>query len=164
MKEPNEVSLRVNGTDHHLGVPANTLLLDVLRDRLRHRGVKASCQRGVCGACTVLVDGTPTASCSTFAFQVDGRSVECVDGAADDPVLAAAQQGFRECAGFQCGFCTGGMLMLTTALLRQAPDPGRELIAQWISSNICRCTGYEMILESVARAAEILRESQVGEP
>lgn len=150
------IDFRLNGTPTEVTVPTNRLLADLLREDLRCHGVRSSCERGVCGACTVLVDDLPVASCSTFAFDVDGASVETVEGLADgDGTLSPQQQAFAECGGFQCGFCTSGMLMLTTGLLRQNPCPKRPEIRSWISSNTCRCTGYEMILESVERAAEL---------
>lgn len=150
------VGLRLNGEERVCEVDSSAVLLDVLRDDLGCRGVRRSCERGVCGACTVLVDDVPVASCSTFAFAVDGASVETVEGLADeDGTLSPQQQAFAECGGYQCGYCTSGMLMLTTGLLRQEPRPDRGTIREWISSNTCRCTGYEMILESVERAAEL---------
>lgn len=112
----------------------------------------------------MLVDDVPVAACSTFAFDVDGTSVETVEGlASPDGILSPQQRAFTECGGFQCGFCTSGMLMLTTGLLRQTPFPTRPEIRDWISSNTCRCTGYEMILESVERAAE-LSNAEAKEP
>ncbi|MET7861415.1 (2Fe-2S)-binding protein [Streptomyces sp. NPDC005318] len=137
-------------------IAPRTVLLDLLRDRYGMTGVKASCERGVCGACTTLIDGTPTASCSVFAFSVDGRTVETVAGQAVDGELSPVQRAFAECGGFQCGYCTPGMIMLTTALLREDPEPDDETIRSWISSNICRCTGYQMIIDSVRRAAELI--------
>lgn len=145
----------LNGTEVNDEVANNATLLSVLREN-RCRSVRASCERGVCGACTVLVDGEPVASCSTFAFAVDGAVVETVEGLAGGPdELSPQQEGFARCGGFQCGFCTSGMLMLTTALLRHDPDPSRETIREWISSSTCRCTGYEMIFESVELAARL---------
>lgn len=150
------VSFRLNGADVTSVMPTSRTLADHLRGDHGCRGVRASCERGVCGACTVLVDDVPVAACATFAFDVDGTSVETVEGLAEpDGTLSPQQRAFAECGGFQCGFCTGGMLMLTTGLLRADPEPSRAAIREWISSNTCRCTGYEMILESVERAAEL---------
>lgn len=149
----------LNGEKRVCDVESNAVLLDVLRDDFGCQGVRRSCERGVCGACTVLVDDVPVASCSTFAFAVDGADVETVEGlVAPDGALSPQQQAFAECGGYQCGYCTSGMLMLTTGLLRREPEPDRGTIREWISSNTCRCTGYEMILESVERAAELIRE------
>ncbi|QNG17490.1 (2Fe-2S)-binding protein [Rhodococcus triatomae] len=151
-----DVGFTLNGDEQIRHIATNTVLLDLLRDDLGCRGVRRSCERGVCGACTVLVDDVPVASCSTFAFAVDGANVDTVEGlAGPDGSLSAPQQAFSECGGYQCGFCTSGMLMLATGLLRQDPDPERAKIREWISSNTCRCTGYEMILESVERAARL---------
>jgi carbon-monoxide dehydrogenase small subunit len=150
------IAFRLNDEDREVVVPTSRLLADLLREEFRCQGVRASCERGVCGACTVLVDDEPVAACSTFAFDVDGATVETVEGlAGSDGALSPQQRGFVECGGFQCGFCTSGMLMLTTGLLRHNPRPDRGEIREWISSNTCRCTGYEMILESVERAAEL---------
>jgi aerobic carbon-monoxide dehydrogenase small subunit len=164
---PVEICFRLDSQDRAVAVPPNTALLDLLRERYGLTGVRASCERGVCGACTVLVDGTPSASCSLFAFAVDGSDVETVhgQGSADsrgETMLGPVQRAFAECAGFQCGYCTSGMVMLTTALLREHPDPDESQIRSWISSNICRCTGYQMIIDSVRRAAELLREEPNG--
>lgn len=167
MSAPVEICFRLDGRDRVAAVPPNTALLDLLRERYGLTGVKASCERGVCGACTVLVDGTPAASCSLFAFAVDGSDVETVhgQGSADGQcgtTLGPVQRAFAERAGFQCGYCTSGMIMLTTALLREHPDPDESQIRSWISSNVCRCTGYAMIIDSVRRAAELLREEPNG--
>jgi aerobic carbon-monoxide dehydrogenase small subunit len=159
---PVEIRFRLDGQDQAAAVPPNTALIDLLRERFGVTGVKASCERGVCGACTVLVDGTPTASCSIFAFGVEGCDVETVAGQGDGAGLGPVQQAFAERGGFQCGYCTPGMVMLTTALLRENPDPGEAAIRSWISSNICRCTGYQMIIDSVRRAAELVREEPNG--
>jgi aerobic carbon-monoxide dehydrogenase small subunit len=158
------IEFSLNGVKQSASVDTSAVLLEVLRTSHGCRGVRGSCERGVCGACTVLVDDLPVASCSTFAFAIDGASIETVEGlAAPDGTLSPQQRAFAECGGFQCGFCTSGMLMLTTGLLRQNPRPDRGTIRDWISSNTCRCTGYEMILESVERAADLSDEAN-GEP
>ncbi|EOM74492.1 (2Fe-2S)-binding protein [Rhodococcus rhodnii] len=150
------VGFELNGSERTAVVESNATLLDVLRSEFGLRGARASCERSVCGACTVLVDGVPVASCSTFAFAVDGTAVETVEGlAGEGGALSPQQQAFAECGGYQCGYCTSGMLMLTTGLLRREHKPDRATIRDWISSNTCRCTGYEMILESVERAADL---------
>lgn len=148
-------ALTLDGVEHTVGFPANTVLLDLLRERFGLTGVRASCERGVCGACTCLMDGRPVASCSVFAFEADGAEIETVRGQERNGEPGPVQQGFGECFGFQCGYCTPGMVMLTTALLRKEPDPDEATVREWISSGICRCTGYRMILESVRRAAEL---------
>jgi carbon-monoxide dehydrogenase small subunit len=150
------VDFVLNGERRQVDVPTSTVLLSLLRKEFGLTGVRGSCERGVCGACTVVLDGKPVASCSLFAFDVDGASVETIEGQQDGEELSPVQQAFAECGGFQCGYCTPGMIMLATALLRAEPKPDREEIRRWIGSNICRCTGYEMIMESVERAAEAL--------
>lgn len=159
------VDLVLNGQRRHVDVPTSTMLLSLLRKDFGLTGVRASCERGVCGACTVLLDGRPVASCSLFAFDVDGATVETIEGQQDGEDLGPVQQAFAECGGFQCGYCTPGMILLTTALLRANRKPDREEIRRWIGSNICRCTGYEMIMESVERAAAALDEAETtGDP
>ena len=153
MNESSVIRFRLNGVDQTVEEPVNTVLIDLLRERFGLRGVKASCERGVCGSCTCLVDGLPTASCSVFAFEIDGTTVETVEGLTPGDELSPVQQAFVDEGGFQCGYCTPGMVLLSTALLRRQPRPDTETISSWISSNICRCTGYQMILDSVARAA-----------
>ena len=153
MNETAAIRFRLNGAEQTVEAPANTVLIDLLRDRFGLRGVKASCERGVCGSCTCLVDGLPAASCSVFAFEVDGTHVETVEGLAAEGELSSVQQAFVDEGGFQCGYCTPGMVLLATALLRRHPRPDADTISSWISSNICRCTGYQMILDSVSRAA-----------
>ncbi|MFK0160784.1 (2Fe-2S)-binding protein [Streptomyces sp. NPDC090493] len=153
------VAFGLNGYQQLCTVPTSRMLLDLLRDTFGCQGVRGSCERGVCGACTVLVDGVPVAACATFAFAVDGADVETVEGlAGDDGTLSPQQRAFAERGGYQCGFCTSGMLMTTTALLRHDPSPDRATIREWLSSNTCRCTGYEMIVESVERAARLLAD------
>ncbi|HEY6493727.1 MAG TPA: (2Fe-2S)-binding protein [Trebonia sp.] len=150
------VDLLLNGERRHAEVPTSTMLISLLRNEFGLTGVRGSCERGVCGACTVLLDGCPAASCSVFAFDADGAEIETIEGQQDGDELSPVQQAFAECGGFQCGYCTPGMIMLATALLRIERKPDREEIRRWIGSNICRCTGYEMIMESVERAAEAL--------
>lgn len=156
---PTAVSFRLNGKDVSVDAPASRMLADVLRDDHRLTGAKIGCDQAVCGACTVLVDGAPAASCATFAFMVDGRSVETVESLAGDGALSAVQEAFKANSAFQCGYCTPGFIMLATALLRQQPDPDRATIREWLSANICRCTGYQMIVEAVEDAARRIKET-----
>ncbi|MEW2153094.1 (2Fe-2S)-binding protein [Streptomyces albidoflavus] len=158
MSEQLTIGLEIDGRPHTEEIEPRTVLLDLLRERHGLTGVKASCERGVCDACTTLVDGVPTASCSMFAFSADGSSVETVAGQSPGGVPGPVQRAFAECGGFQCGYCTPGMIMLTTALLREHPEPDDAQVREWISSNICRCTGYQMIIDSVHRAAALLKE------
>lgn len=151
--ESMRVEFVLNGEQCLVEVPTSTILLTMLRRDLNLTGVRGSCERGVCGTCTVLVDDRPVASCSLFAFDVEGTTVETIEGQQDGDNLSPVQRAFSECGGFQCGYCTPGMIMLATALLRTNVKPDREEVRKWIASNICRCTGYEMILEAVERAA-----------
>ena len=148
---------RLNGRATQCTVPVARTLADLLHGDLGLTGTKLGCSRGVCGACVTLIDGEPVASCSTFAFQVQGREVLSIEGLATDGRLHAIQQAFVAHSAFQCGYCTGGMLLLTKALLDRHPAPDRATIVEWISSNVCRCTGYALIIEAVEQAAETLR-------
>jgi carbon-monoxide dehydrogenase small subunit len=155
-----EVVLTVNGVARTARVPARRLLSDLLRHELRLTGTHVGCEHGVCGACTVLVDGEPVRSCLTFAVMVDGSDVTTVEGlAGPDGELSPVQRAFRECHGLQCGFCTPGFLLLTRDLLARTPDPSDEDIAEALGGNLCRCTGYVNIVRSVRRAAELAGES-----
>lgn len=154
-----EVALRfsLNGRATECTVPVARTLADLLHDDLGLTGTKLGCSRGVCGACVTLIDGEPVASCSTFAFQVQGREVLSIEGLATDGRLHAIQQAFVARSAFQCGYCTAGMVLLTKALLDRDPAPDRASIVEWISSNVCRCTGYALIIEAVEQAAQTLR-------
>ena len=160
MSEPVSVTFTVDGRRRQEQIPANTVLLDLLRDRYGMTGVRESCGRGVCGACTVLIDGNPAAACTVFAFSTDGTEIETICGLANNRGLSPVQRAFAERGGFQCGYCTPGMIMLVTALLRQHPDPDDMQIRSWLSSSLCRCTGYQMIIESARRAAELTAEDR----
>lgn len=156
-----QISFTLNGKAVAAEVPTSLLLADYLRDGLELKGLKLSCSRAVCGACTVLVNGRPRVSCATFAFEVDGCSVTTVEGLLDsDGSPGAVQRAFARNSGFQCGYCTAGMITLAHALLLHNPDPDEETIINWISSNVCRCTGYKMIIEAVQDAARIMREEK----
>ena len=143
----------VNGVERELLIEANETLADVLRDRLGLVGTKVSCDAQVCGACTVLVDGLAVSACTYLAVDGEGRAVRTVEGLAPEGRLSALQQAFIESAAFQCGFCTPGMLMAATALLEEDPDPSREAVIEGLEGNLCRCTGYEPIVEAVLAAA-----------
>ncbi len=145
--------LTVNGRAREDLVPDNMLLLDYLRDQTGLTGTKQGCDGGECGACTVLVDDQPRLACSTLAHQVAGQRVETVEGLAQQGRLSVLQQAFHEKLGTQCGFCTPGMIMAAEALLRRNPDPTRDEIKIALSGNLCRCTGYVKIIESVETAA-----------
>jgi aerobic carbon-monoxide dehydrogenase small subunit len=154
-----EVVVTVNGVTRSAQVPARRLLSDMLRHDLRLTGTHVGCEHGVCGACTVLLEGEPIRSCLTFAVMVDGARITTVEGLAGaDGELGSVQQAFRECHGLQCGFCTPGFLLLTTELLARSPEPADREIRDALGGNLCRCTGYVNIVRSVRRAAELARE------
>lgn len=154
------VSFTLNGRLQEIDVEPNELLLDVVRDRLGLTGAKRSCDVQVCGACTLLVDGRPVSACTTLAFEVRGRSVMTIEGLADDGKLHPLQEAFIEYGGFQCGFCTPGMLLASKALLDENPDPTEEELKHFMHGNLCRCTGYKKIIESIMAAAKKMRASR----
>ena len=149
----NILRLTLNGRLREDLVPDNMLLLDYLREAVGLTGTKQGCDGGECGACTVLVDDRPRLACSTLAHQVAGRKVETVESLSTHGTLSRLQAAFHEKLGTQCGFCTPGMLMASEALLRKNPDPSREDIKTALAGNLCRCTGYVKIIESVEAAA-----------
>lgn len=151
------VSFTVNGSLHEIEVRPHELLLDVIRDRLGLTGVKRSCDVQVCGACTLLLDGRPVSSCTTLAFEARGREVLTIEGLAQDGKLHPLQEAFIECGGFQCGFCTPGMILTAKTLLDENPDPTKEEIIHFMHGNICRCTGYKKIIESIMAAAKKMK-------
>ena len=146
--------ITVNGRLREDAVAESALLLDYLRDTAGLTGTKQGCDGGECGACTVLVDGRPRLACSTLAHSVAGREVETVEGLARDGRLSRLQRAFHEHLGSQCGFCTPGMIMAAEALLRTNPQPDRDEIKTALAGNLCRCTGYVKIIESVEAAAQ----------
>jgi carbon-monoxide dehydrogenase small subunit len=148
------LSFTLNGKLQELEVEPHELLLDVVRDRLGLTGVKRSCDVQVCGACTLLVDGRPVSACTTLAFEVRGRSVLTIEGLATDGKLHPLQQAFIDHGGFQCGFCTPGMILASKALLDENPHPSEEELKHFMHGNICRCTGYKKIIESIMAAAK----------
>jgi aerobic carbon-monoxide dehydrogenase small subunit len=154
-----EVRLTVNGVARELRVPARRLLSDALRHDLGLTGTHVGCEHGVCGACTVLVDGNPMRSCLMFAVSAVGSEVTTVEGLTEsDGSLGPVQQAFAECHGLQCGFCTPGFLTTIAAGLRENAEPTEAEARAMIGGNLCRCTGYLNIVKSVLRAAEITRE------
>ena len=153
-----EVTVTVNGTSHTASVPARRLLSDFLRHDLRLTGTHVGCEHGVCGACTVLLDGDPVRSCLMFAVQAQGHELTTVEGCGTIEAMGPVQQAFAESHGLQCGFCTPGFITTITAYLREHPDPDADEAREAISGNLCRCTGYQNIVKSVLRAADIQRE------
>jgi aerobic carbon-monoxide dehydrogenase small subunit len=153
-----QVELNINGTVHAVEVEPRTSLLDCLRDRLLLTGAHAGCEHGVCGACTVLIDGTPARSCLMFAVQADGYAITTIEGLSPGPgELSLIQDAFCETHGMQCGYCTPAMILTAHALLANNAAPTRGEIVEAISGNICRCTGYAQIVEAIALAAERMR-------
>jgi 4-hydroxybenzoyl-CoA reductase subunit gamma len=148
------LSVDVNGHAREDAVADDRLLLDYLREDVGLTGTKRGCDGGECGACTVLVDGEPALACITLAVRCQGRRVETIEGVAHDGRMSRLQRAFHERLGTQCGFCTPGMIMAAEALLRRDPAPTEEAIREALAGNLCRCTGYVKILESVQAAAE----------
>ncbi len=152
------VRLRVNGMWHEVRVPGRRLLSDALRHDLRLTGTHVGCEHGVCGACTVLLDGEPVRSCLLLAASADGHELTTVEGLAEpDGTLHPVQQAFVDCHGLQCGFCTPGFVMTIAAYLRENPDPDEDDALAACAGNLCRCTGYQNIKAAVLRAAELSR-------
>jgi carbon-monoxide dehydrogenase small subunit len=152
------VSFTLNGRPQQIEVEPYELLLDVVRDRFGLTGAKRSCDVQVCGACSLLVDGRPISACTTLALEVRGKSVLTIEGLADDGRLHPLQQAFIDHGGFQCGFCTPGMILSAKALLDENPEPSEEELKHFMHGNICRCTGYKKIIESIMAAAKLMRE------
>jgi len=150
------VRLTVNGRVHEKTVEVRKTLADFLRDDLDLTGTHLGCEHGVCGACTVVVDGAAVRSCLLFAAQMHGHEIQTVEGLADGDTLDPLQQAFHEHHGLQCGFCTPGFLMTLTCFLRETPDPSEAQIREAISGNLCRCTGYQTIVAAALAAARSL--------
>ncbi len=160
-EELHDVTLRVNGIPHRARVPARRLLADLLRHDLGLTGTHVGCEHGVCGACTVLLDGEPVRSCLLCAVTVDGQAVTTMEGCRSaEGGLGPVQQAFMECHGLQCGFCTPGFVTTVTAFLEENPDPTEAQAREAIGGNLCRCTGYQNIVKSVLRAAQLSREAK----
>jgi carbon-monoxide dehydrogenase small subunit len=156
--EPLAVELVVNGAARSVDVEPRTLLVHALRDQLGLSATKVGCDTSQCGACTVLVDGRAMKSCTVLAVRVAGRLITTLEGLARDGQLHPLQEAFSEQHGFQCGFCTPGMIMASLDLLARDPDPTAESVRHALVGNLCRCTGYQAIVESVQAGAQALRE------
>jgi len=154
------MTLRVNGEDLPVSFAPYKTLLEVLREDLNLTGTKHGCELGECGACAVLVDGQPLLSCLELALDCEGREIQTVEGLAKGTELHPLQAAFADVGGSQCGYCTSGMLMTAKALLDKEPAPSRERIKEAISGNLCRCTGYQQIWESIEQAARVMREAK----
>jgi carbon-monoxide dehydrogenase small subunit len=162
MPRKQDVTVTVNGVVYEGTVEPRMLLSDFLRRDLALTGTHVGCEHGVCGACTVLLDGEAVRSCLVFAVQADGAEIKTVEGLASDGKLSPVQQGFWENHGMQCGFCTPGFLIAAHALLEENPQPTDTEIRAALSGNICRCTGYQSIVESVQAAARMMAKSEVS--
>ena len=153
------ISTTINGEQYDEVVDSRTLLVHWIRDGLRLTGTHIGCDTSSCGACTILVDGKATKSCTMFAVQVDGREIMTVEGLEQNDVLHPIQEGFHEEHALQCGYCTPGMMMASIALLQSNPHPSEQEIRVGISGNLCRCTGYVNIVKAVQYAAEKMQDS-----
>jgi carbon-monoxide dehydrogenase small subunit len=157
MREKAAITLTINGRDHPINVEARRTLADAIREDCGQTGTHIGCEHGICGACTVIVDGEPVRSCLMFAVQADGKKIRTVEGLADGEKLHPMQQAFMDHHGLQCGFCTPGFLMLAVGVLEREPDISDEDLVDALSSNLCRCTGYQNIIKAVRAAAKEMR-------
>jgi aerobic-type carbon monoxide dehydrogenase small subunit (CoxS/CutS family) len=151
---PEQVTLAVNGEARELRLPPSATVLDALRDHLALTGAKRGCNQGVCGACTVLLDGLPVRACLTLAAAVAGREITTIEGLAPPGELGRVQRALLEAGAVQCGFCTPGVVLAIEGLLRETPSPDEAALREALSGNLCRCSGYVKILEGARRAAE----------
>ncbi|MEE8147258.1 MAG: (2Fe-2S)-binding protein [Longimicrobiales bacterium] len=157
-----EITLNVNGAEHRADVEPRLLLSDFLRHELELTGTHVGCEHGVCGACTVLMDGVAVRSCLVFTVQADGCELDTVEGLAPgEGELHPIQEAFREAHGLQCGFCTPGILLTLVPFLRENPDPSEAEVRAALSGNLCRCTGYQNIVAATRLAASKMREVEV---
>ena len=152
-KENIDITLIVNGIEYRENVPANMTLLHFLKARLLLTGTKEGCSIGECGACTVIMNGKTVTSCLVLAVEADGAEINTIEGEAEDGQLSALQNAFIEYSGTQCGFCTPGMIMSARELLDRRPNPSRQEITEAIAGNLCRCTGYEPIIDAIEAVA-----------
>jgi len=150
------VRITVNGAEHECAIEPRATLADLLRDELDLTGTHVGCEHGVCGACTVLLDGEPVRSCLMLAVQADGQRVSTIEGLAPGEGLHPIQEAFWAKHGLQCGYCTPGIIMSTCAFLRERPDPSREEIREMLAGHLCRCTGYHFIVDAIEAAARAL--------
>jgi len=157
------IALKVNGDSHEVMVAPRKLLSDVLREDLRLTGTHVGCEQGVCGACTVLVDGRPARSCLIFAVQMDGLNITTIEGFNREDGYSPLQQALHEEHGLQCGFCTPGIITTFEAYLVENPDPTEAEVREALSGNLCRCTGYQNIVKAILKAARVMRGGSSGE-
>jgi len=157
MRAKEAITLRINGRDHAVSVEPRKTLADTIREDCEQTGTHIGCEHGICGACTVLVGGEPVRSCLMFAVQAAGKAIRTVEGLADGDKLHPMQQAFMDHHGLQCGFCTPGFLMLAVGVLEREPNISDEDLVDVLSSNLCRCTGYQNIINAVRAAAKKMR-------
>ena len=155
------ITLKVNGAQETLNVEPRLLLVHLIRENLNLTGTHIGCDTSSCGACTVLMDGKSVKSCTVFAVQANGKEISTIEGLAQNGQLHPIQEGFKECHGLQCGFCTPGMIMRSCELLADNPDPTEDEIRWGISGNMCRCTGYNNIVKAIQYAAKKMKEVPV---
>jgi carbon-monoxide dehydrogenase small subunit len=153
-----EITLKVNGADYRLNIETRRTLLEVLRENLGLTGTKKSCNEGNCGACTVLIDGKPVASCLVLAIDAQGKEILTIEGLSEGEKLHPIQEAFLKHGAIQCGFCTPGMVMSAKAFLDENPEPTKIEIRKAISGNLCRCTGYQHIVDSIMAASKIMQK------
>jgi carbon-monoxide dehydrogenase small subunit len=158
MTEKTPITLRINGRDYDIAVEARRTLVDAIREDCGQTGTHIGCEHGVCGACTIILDGEPVRSCLMFAVQADGKAIRTVEGLADGDTLHPMQQAFMDHHALQCGFCTPGFLMLAVSVLEREPDITDEGLLDVLSSNLCRCTGYQNIIKAVRAVAHDMRK------
>jgi len=163
MSDRHDITLTINGHAYGVNVEARRTLADVIRDDCGQTGTHLGCEHGVCGTCTILVDGEPVRSCLMFAVQADGKQIRTVEGLADGAVLHPLQRAFTENHALQCGYCTPGFLMLAAGVLEREPDISDDDLLDVLSSNLCRCTGYANIVKAVRQAAaEMKNQMKAG--
>jgi aerobic carbon-monoxide dehydrogenase small subunit len=160
MSAKQNVTLTINGRAHNIAVEPRRTLVDAIRDNCGQTGTHIGCEHGVCGACTVIVNGEPVRSCLMFAVQADGKNIRTVEGLAKGDELHPIQRAFMEHHGLQCGFCTPGFLMLAVGVLEREPDISDQDLLDVLSSNLCRCTGYQNIIKAVRAAAREMRAAK----
>ena len=160
MTEKIDITLNINGRDYPIRVEPRKTLVDAIRDDCGQTGTHIGCEHGVCGACTVIVDGEPVRSCLMFAVQAEGKAIRTIEGLASGDTLHPMQQAFMDNHGLQCGFCTPGFLMLAVGVLEREPDISDEELLDVLSSNLCRCTGYQNIVKAVRAAQAEMRAAK----
>lgn len=156
------ISLSVNGASVSVQVADRLLLSELLRDKLALTGTHIGCDTSQCGACVVHVDGKSVKSCTLLAVQADGCTVDTIEGLSDGDELHPMQQAFKDCHGLQCGFCTSGMVMSALDLIKHNPDPDEQTVREWLDGNLCRCTGYQNIVQSIQNGARMMNRSSTG--